>query len=66
MKFTDKMKLHRRAKGWTQFDMAEKMGLQQTIISSWEVGRRVPTPKNIIKIAEALDVDALYLLKEDE
>ena len=66
MKFNEKMKLHRIANGWTQTELAEKMGVKQAVISRWESETRTPTPRNVVLIAKALNVEPIYLLKEDE
>ncbi len=48
---------HLRIKaGLTQKEIAQKLGLQQTAISAWEVGKSTPAPKNIKKLADILSV----------
>ena len=61
-----KIRLHRIAAGLTQTELADKIGIQMVLVSRWERGQNTPRPKYIPLLAEALEVDALYLLKEDE
>lgn len=50
------LKLLRIKAGLTQKEMAEKLGVDQTSISAWEVGRATPTVKNVKKLATVLNV----------
>lgn len=50
------LKLLRIKAGLTQQEMADKLGLDQTTISAWEVGRATPTVKSIKKLATVLNV----------
>lgn len=47
----------RDEKGWTQTQLAEKSGLQQSHISRLEAGAHSPSWKTLEKIAKALDVE---------
>lgn len=40
-----------------QIELAKKIGTTQATYSSWETGSHIPKIKNIIQLAEALDVD---------
>lgn len=46
----------RQSRGWTQTQLARKAGLDQTYISSLEIGRRDPNPSylSVNRIATAL------------
>ena len=49
-------------KDWTQSDLARRVGLGRDSISQYIRGRSVTTPKNLNKLAKALDVkpDVLF------
>ena len=44
----------RKAKGLTQERMAELLGIDQSTVSSWEVGRSSPRVSQLKAIAKAL------------
>lgn len=46
----------------TQYDLAQKTGLLPSAISHFESGRRMPTLANLLRLADALDVSADYIL----
>lgn len=56
----------RKAKKITQIDMARAMGVSQTTLSFIETGRRLPTRKQLKRIAKILSYDdePLSLLEE--
>ena len=41
----------------TQVELAERVGVSEPTIISWEAGTRMPRLRNIPKLAEALGVD---------
>jgi transcriptional regulator with XRE-family HTH domain len=59
--FGDRLKEARILKGWNQEDLAKAMNLTQASISQFESGQRLPTPKNIEKFSEILNVSREYL-----
>jgi len=52
----------RKEKGWTQTELAEKMGTIQRLISDYERDRLRPHPEMIVQFARALEVTADELL----
>ena len=48
--------------GYTQEDVAEKVGVSRTAVSQWEIGDIEPKISNLIAVAEALNVSTDYLL----
>lgn len=54
--------LLRKQRGFTQVELAERLGVIQSVISSYEVGRVRPSPEAIVKICESLDLTADQLL----
>ncbi len=56
----------RRAKGWTQKDLAEKMGVKQSLVSRWESGDCNYTIDTLIDIADALGLSVQCPLTFEE
>ena len=46
----------REERGWTQQTMAWQLGLEQSAVSAWERGQRVPRPRNLRRLAELFGV----------
>lgn len=53
----------RRAKGLTQRELAEALGLSNRTISKWECGDGLPELANILPLCELLDITADELLR---
>ena len=67
MKFGEKIKNARVAKGLTQAELAEAIGVALRTIVSYENGDSYPKKREIYgKLATALDLDTNYLLTENE
>lgn len=62
IKIGEKLKELRKSKGWTQVQVAAKMGLTDSVISFYERQERAPSPEVLIKFAELYDVSTDYLL----
>ena len=62
VEFGAKLKKLRKEKNLTQKQLASLIGVQNSVISFYEVGERVPSPEIIIKLATALHVSSDYLL----
>lgn len=58
---------YRKLNKITQEKLAELVGVEINSISSIETGKYFPSPDNLVKIAEALNVDLsiLFCFKED-
>ena len=56
----------RKAKGWNQQELAEKIGTTQQVISRYESGDRDPKASVIAAMSSALGVTVSYLLGMDE
>jgi transcriptional regulator with XRE-family HTH domain len=59
------LRLHREQKALSQDDLAHLCGLHRTYIGGIERSERNITLKTLEKIAEALALDPLILLRED-
>lgn len=62
MEFSERLKTLRKEAGFTQVDVAEKLGISQPAYASWERGIKKPTQGNLVKIAQILNVSVDYLV----
>lgn len=66
MEFSERLKKLRKDSGFTQVDVAEKLGISQPAYASWERGIKKPTQENLVKIAQVLNVSIDYLVGNSE
>ena len=52
----------RKQRGWTQAQVAAKIGVTKSVISFYERQDRAPSPEVLIKFAQLFNVSADYLL----
>lgn len=52
----------RKAMKMTQEELAEKIGVSTQMISNLECGKKAIRPENLIKICQALEISADYVL----
>ena len=45
----------RKAKGWTQDELATAMNVSRSTIANWEIGRRLPDGETMLRLSKALD-----------
>lgn len=57
-----RLRIVRERLGLLQHQLAKKSGLTEAAISHFETGRRIPSAKNLIKLAGSLGVSIDYLL----
>lgn len=62
----NKIREARRARGWTQQDLAERMGTTQQTIQRYERGTRSLRASVLARLSEVLDVTVAYLLGMDD
>lgn len=55
----------RRAKGWTQRQLADKLQLTDKAISRWETGKGLPDVSLLLPLANVLDITVGELLAGD-
>jgi transcriptional regulator with XRE-family HTH domain len=65
MILADKITDLRKKSGWSQEELAEKMGVSRQSISKWESAQSVPDMKKIVKMSELFGVSTDYLLKDE-
>ena len=52
MILADKIMQLRKQKGWSQEELAEKLGISRQSVSKWESGMSVPDLDKILKLGE--------------
>ena len=63
--FHENLKTMRKAKGYTQEELAIKLNVVRQTVSKWEKGLSVPDADVLCKIADVLDMDVSTLLGEE-
>lgn len=63
--FHENLKTMRKAKGYTQEELAIKLNVVRQTVSKWEKGQSVPDADILCKIADVLDMDVSTLLGEE-
>jgi transcriptional regulator with XRE-family HTH domain len=58
----ERIRAARRERGWTQDDLAQKVGVSRSAVAQWETGRSGQVRGNMARIARALEIDVEYLL----
>jgi transcriptional regulator with XRE-family HTH domain len=62
--FAARLRELREARGWSQQELAERVGLHMMTVSRFERGTLKPTWENALALAEALGVDCLAFCQE--
>ena len=65
MILADKIIENRKKNGWSQEDLAYKLGVSRQSVSKWEGAQSVPDMKKIVQMSELFGVTTDYLLKDD-
>ena len=47
----------RKARGWSQVDLAKRLGITKQTVSNWENGKALPDVETLLQIAEKLNID---------
>ena len=55
---------NREARGWTEYQLAERSGLPQSTISSWYRKNMIPTVSSLEKICQAFGITLAQLFAE--
>ncbi len=56
----------RRARGWTQGELAEQVGVSRSAVAQWETGRAGQVTANLSRIAAVLDVGVEHLMHGED
>ena len=65
MILADKLIDLRKRSGWSQEELADKLGVSRQSISKWEGAQSVPDMNRILKMSELFGVSTDYLLKDE-
>lgn len=60
----DLLRQARKERGWSQKELAERVGDKQANISRWETGKRIPSNDALAELADELDLDVDQLRAE--
>lgn len=66
MEFSERLKELRKQAHLTQVELAGQLGIVQSSYADWERGKKKPTQKNLVKIAQILSVSVDYLVGNSE
>lgn len=66
MDFTEKLKKLRKERGYTQVQLAKKVGVAQRSIQNYEMGTRYPKRDILDRLCTALDTRIEYLVSKDD
>ena len=57
---------YREARGWTEYQLAQKADLPQTTISGWMCKKSIPSVRSLEKICKAFDITLSQLFAEGD
>ena len=66
MNIADRIQDLRKQKGYSQEQLAEKVGVSRQAVSKWESGQSAPDLEKIIAMSDLFEVTTDYLLKGTE
>jgi transcriptional regulator with XRE-family HTH domain len=61
--FSERLKLLRKERGWSQEDLAARMDVSAGSVGNWEMGPHEPHPKTLKKLASLLEVEVAFLTR---
>ena len=65
MTFGEKLQALRKARGWSQEELATKINVSRQALSKWESGASVPDTENVVALSRLFGVSTDYLLLEN-
>ena len=65
MILADKIIENRKKNGWSQEELAEKLGVSRQSVSKWESAQAIPDMKKILQLSEVFGVSTDYLMKDE-
>ena len=64
MILADKIIDLRKKNGWSQEELAEKLGVSRQAVSKWETGAADPSTSNLLALSKIFGIPAEELLRE--
>lgn len=64
MTLAEKIMRLRRQRGWSQEELAERLGVSRQAVSKWEGAQSVPEPEKIVQLSDLFGVTTDYLLRD--
>lgn len=61
----DRIKALREQKGYTQVQLAKRLGITRSSVNAWELGISVPSTQYIVELAQIFKVSTDHLLCVD-
>ena len=65
MILADKIILERKKNGWSQEELADKLGVTRQVVSKWEGAQTMPDLQRILEMSRLFQVSVDYLIKEE-
>ena len=65
MSFADKLIMLRKKEGWSQEELAFRMGVTRQSVSKWEGEQSLPDLDKMIRLSELFGVSLDYLVKDE-
>ncbi|MCI8398951.1 MAG: helix-turn-helix transcriptional regulator [Oscillibacter sp.] len=65
MTFPEKLQALRKAKGWSQEELAAQIPISRQAVSKWESGAAAPDTENVVALADLFGVSTDYLLRDN-
>ena len=65
MTFGEKLQALRKAQGWSQEELAQRINVSRQALSKWESGASVPDTENVVALSRLFGVPIDYLLLDE-
>lgn len=65
MEFGEKLQMLRKARGWSQEELAQQINVSRQALSKWESGAAVADTENVVALSRLFGVTTDYLLLEE-
>ena len=65
MILAEKISEERKKNGWSQEELADKLGVSRQAVSKWESAGSIPELQKIIQLAALFNISTDYLLKDE-
>ena len=66
MTFGEKLQALRKARGWSQEELAQRINVSRQALSKWESGTSVPDTENVVALSRLFGVPTDYLLLNEK